>query len=380
MLKRSNSASAPETVVPVRDVQSLPSRRPTGSRQISAYEIGSSEAGRKDETHRGSPSLSTTEPSIVCTASSLEEHVFTIPGNIAPKVDELQHPMVPPSARSSMSSTMRTVPTSRYNKHSLTSISNYPSNAHLRRSPTPLASQDESLESAQLRRSETGGSTPLPPLPCDDISSDQPTPKLYPVKPSASDGRGRALHSHPSNLSTKSKAGSTVDSISGIPFIVDVEPRRSIHRAQSQSIVNSRQPSPAPDAPLPDLPPQAKQPPSIEKTTEQKSDWTRTPSTTSSPPATLVQNDHAELAEFMTSKKSTLFRRFDDVHVRLLLHLQDEIATLEKQLLELESSDSGKHENTVAKAKVMSELRKAIAEYGEHCQVIGLTSRLISNR
>ena len=76
-------------------------------------------------------------------------------------------------------------------------------------------------------------------------------------------------------------------------------------------------------------------------------------------------NSHLEMSDFMLSKKTVVFRRFYEVHVRLLLHLQDEISTLEKELLELENADSGRPDMIVNKANVMRELRKALAEYGE---------------
>ena len=73
----------------------------------------------------------------------------------------------------------------------------------------------------------------------------------------------------------------------------------------------------------------------------------------------------------MTRNKTTIFRRFDDVHVRLLLHLQDEISSLEKQLLDLDrdldldlQTDTKQGDRIGAKASVMRELRKAMAEYG----------------
>lgn len=79
----------------------------------------------------------------------------------------------------------------------------------------------------------------------------------------------------------------------------------------------------------------------------------------------MPQNDHSEMADFMKTKKTTVFRRFDEVHVRLLLHLQDEISALEKELLEIEEVGPGRPDTTVRKANVMRELRKVLAEYGK---------------
>jgi len=71
------------------------------------------------------------------------------------------------------------------------------------------------------------------------------------------------------------------------------------------------------------------------------------------------------MAEFMKSKKTTVFRRFDEVHVRLLLHLQDETSALEKELLEIEETGSARPDTTLRKANLMRELRKVLAEYGK---------------
>ena len=71
------------------------------------------------------------------------------------------------------------------------------------------------------------------------------------------------------------------------------------------------------------------------------------------------------MADFMSTKKTTLFRRFDDVHIRLLLHLQDEISALEKELLDIEEAGPARSDALVRKANAMRELRKVLAEYGE---------------
>lgn len=82
--------------------------------------------------------------------------------------------------------------------------------------------------------------------------------------------------------------------------------------------------------------------------------------------ASTPTNDHPEMADFMTTNKTVVFRRFDEVHVRLLLHLQDEIATLEKELQELEGPAGGNRPDKMAKqASTMMSLRKTLAEYGK---------------
>lgn len=89
-----------------------------------------------------------------------------------------------------------------------------------------------------------------------------------------------------------------------------------------------------------------------------------TPASFLSPVVASTQPDHVEMAEFMTSKKTMIFRRFDDVHVRLLLHLQDEISSLEKELSEIEEAGLSQPGIMTRRANVMRELRKALAEYG----------------
>jgi hypothetical protein len=70
----------------------------------------------------------------------------------------------------------------------------------------------------------------------------------------------------------------------------------------------------------------------------------------------------------MTEKNTLVFRRFDDVHVRLLLCLQSEISQLEKELSALGSSTSqGTSAEKMAQTmRVLRELRRVVAEYGKH--------------
>lgn len=73
--------------------------------------------------------------------------------------------------------------------------------------------------------------------------------------------------------------------------------------------------------------------------------------------------DHSEMADFMSRKSTVIFRRFDDVHVKLLLCLQDEISQLEEELFALENSHAG--EQPGHKMRIMRELRRVVAEYGK---------------
>ncbi|RMZ78567.1 hypothetical protein DV738_g3816, partial [Chaetothyriales sp. CBS 135597] len=73
-------------------------------------------------------------------------------------------------------------------------------------------------------------------------------------------------------------------------------------------------------------------------------------------------NEHVELAEFMSRRSTVIFRRFDDVHVKLLFCLQDEIAQLEEELGQLEAA-SAPDKTGPKMIRVMRDLRKVVAEY-----------------
>lgn len=92
---------------------------------------------------------------------------------------------------------------------------------------------------------------------------------------------------------------------------------------------------------------------------------TSSPSPLSGTAFTKPQNDHVEMAEFMTKQKTTVFRRFDEVHVRLLLHLQDEISALEKALKDIEDTGFDRPDHIASKTKIITDLRKVLAEYGK---------------
>lgn len=373
-LKRTKSDAAPEIVVRNHDAHPVPSQRSTTSPQATAHEIGSSHTITKDdgnpETQSEDTTATSSTPSTVGTTSMLEEQIYTIPGNTAPKPEEIQFPAVPVSARSSMSfSRKSTVPTSRYNKKSLPSIPSIPTTALLNRTPTPLASQRSSPEPVQTQSVATSPrQVPIPP-PIEHSPS-LSSPRLHAAKSTASERRARALHSHPSKMSLKSKANLVLDETDEAPLVASTDTRRSASRTRSHSIASSHQPTPAPDAPLPDLPPHAKRSPTREKPIEKPPLAHITSS--SLPPDWLKtsQNEHVEMAEFMATRKTTVFRRFDDVHVRLLLHLQDEISALETELLKLEDAGPERPDKIIGKTNIMQELRKALVEYGEFCQIV----------
>jgi hypothetical protein len=74
--------------------------------------------------------------------------------------------------------------------------------------------------------------------------------------------------------------------------------------------------------------------------------------------------DHSQMADFMTTTQTMIFRRFDDVHVQLLLCLQDEISDLERRLNELDGTDTSRNDQSMERMQILRELRKVVGEYG----------------
>lgn len=387
-LKRSKSGSAPEMVVFNHNAHPLPSRMLTRPKNDEPQELGSphSPVVANDPTSSGSEdnTVSNSEGSTVGL-----ENVFVIPGNAAPRLEEIKRPLVPHSARSSISSTKKShVPTSRFNQKS-PSLPALPPNSLQHSAHSPLASRVTSPEPVPSRRQSPEAFTPIS-TPISSARIEEPpkayqtnSPRLHATKSTATDKRVKGNRSHFSAVSVKTTETSLLDETEEVRFIPQLtipETEHSTTRSRGHSIC-SQVPTPAPTTPLPDLPPTARTPsirggktPLTEKSMPplpvSKSPPllpSPKPSSIHSPAVSSTHTDHVEMAEFMTSKKMTIFRRFDDVHVRLLLHLQDEISALEKELKQIEEAGAGRPDTATRKANVMRELRKALAEYGELC-------------
>ena len=70
------------------------------------------------------------------------------------------------------------------------------------------------------------------------------------------------------------------------------------------------------------------------------------------------------VASFMTANKTVIFRRFDEVHVQLLLCLQDEITDLERELMRVDGAMITRTQRDAERHRVLRELRRVVAEYG----------------
>ncbi|EXJ83902.1 hypothetical protein A1O1_07531 [Capronia coronata CBS 617.96] len=370
----SKSALAPESVTSALRAQSaqhiaepLPSIA-----WLAAHSIGT----RESEKHRRSPTTGTgsSERQTTEGAQSLGEDVSatgaeeptSVEGGDSVQQSTIQTQQVDTATRSSMTSTRRTAmlpPTSKYNRKPVASISS------IRPSPGLLPQTPQ--ESPRLAPSPAVQALVSPRMGPAEPPALESTSNVRPEKSTASERRQRALHSHPSDLSLRAHYRSRSDDAEPVTQPVSVRPksRKSTDsRATTPrcTIYESQVPTPAPTTPLPELPPEVRRPPTREHGSPRPA-RTLPEGPIASNFTNTGPSDHAELASFMVAKNTIVFRRFDDVHVRLLLCLQDEIAQLEGELLKLESSTSCESpaERMLQKAKILRELRKLVGEYDQ---------------
>ena len=296
--------------------------------------------------------------------------------------------VVSQSSRSSMTSTRKTgvaPPTSKYNRKPVSSMAtttgrfvpSLPQTPHDSPRIAPVSTMPSM--SGAITPSSASIVQPLPspkimpldlPLPPEPMT----TPKLSAARSSASERRQRALHSHPSNVSLRRNSSSD-EADNGSRPPVPHKPRKSTDsRMTTRSAVHDTlTPTPAPTAPLPQLPAQARRP------STRGSDVRRSPRVPAEEPVPSISGfksfDHSRLASYMTSENTVIFRRFDEIHVRLLLCLQDEISQLEGELLDLESATAlgSASEKLLQRTRILRELRKVVAEYGklDCCRIAG---------
>ena len=393
----SKSSLAPEKVAQELEADPLPPRTsskktpgtaeslPQHLRQESAAAVSSD--GQETVTSDGGAD-SSTAPSTSGTASMIEEQYYTLPG-MDIKKEDIAPPTIPMSSRSSLASvqTARTImaPTSKYSRKPIST-----------RPPTIKSQPTTPHESPRIPPAIPASPAPMPPLEPIDNTKQEHAAKLHAAKSTASERRMRALHSHPSNQSLHtSQANSTSEPESRPSSRPPSVKNRSIKSPESRpvtprsTIYDAQTPTPAPTTPLPSLPPEAYS----KSHQQQRSGLSITPLPQLQEPAPVhiapsIQqaklSDHTEMASFMTSTNTVIFRRFDDVHVRLLLCLQDEIALLEKQLLKLDAGAPSIGDKTMQKMQIMRELRRVVAEYGmirsASCQNVVLTGNRSSLR
>ncbi|ETN40888.1 uncharacterized protein HMPREF1541_05168 [Cyphellophora europaea CBS 101466] len=388
----SKSSYAPEAIPSELEGAPLPIRSSSRRPAVSPHSehLRDNSDGHDTST---SDADGSTAPSTAGTTSLLEEQYYTLPTMEVAKED-LQPPAPPISARSSlgagsmMSSKTKSpfAPTSKYNRKGVQSI------VSINRPATIQSQPSTPHESPKVRPNmPTPASAPIsaPPAPPEPLAS----PKLASLqssKSTASERRYRALHSHPSNNSMHEKASPQLQSqsfnrsransksgeidIEALPRPPSVrhKPRKSGDASTSRpttprSIYDYQQPTPAPTAPLPQLPPEAFTA-AASNSRRQSIRTIRAPSEAHIASASIANvakpADHSEMADFMSRKSTVVFRRFDDVHVKLLLCLQDEITQLEEEMFALDNDANAQAmERPGQKMRVMRELRRVVAEY-----------------
>jgi hypothetical protein len=392
--KYSKSSLAPETVPSELEAEPLPPRT-SSKKDVSPSPIvadspsphlrhrsadAPSSDGQETVTSDNTAEASAA-PSTVGTASLVEDQYYTLPDTSLTKED-IQPPQIM-SGRSSVASTRTKSgvmpPTSKYNRKHTSSLPGRP--ATIKSEPvTPHDSPRMSPQppspvaipvSEPLPSPQVPFPTQAPPIP--DTGS-----KLHASKSTVSERRLRALNSHPSKVSQASQArsrpGSTSDEdgIEPKPPSLRHQPRKSTDSRPGTSrstIYDGQTPTPAPTTPLPQLPPEARTRPTTREGPTQKPIIQPPPeahvASHVAPTNPVKSSDHTQMASFMTARSQVIFRRFDDVHIKLLLCLQDEITQLEQELSALETGTPATGDVTLQKMRVMRELRRVIAEYGE---------------
>lgn len=266
---RSQSPQEPVEPVPAisEAVRAIHPERPGHHRRPTS--LGGASIEEKISVRTETPGELVSAPSTDGTSSVVEDQTASNPETIS---DEA---MISPSSRSSMTSTRKGPvfpPTSKYNRKPV-SMSHSIGPSMGRPSFIPSLPQTPA-ESPRL-----GPTVPvipaanpvaqLPPSPRliplePPPEPESTTPKLHAMKSSASERRQRALHSHPSNISLRSQQNSSSDDaeIPSKPPSVRHKPRKSTDSRPTtpRSIYDSQNPTPAPTAPLPQLPPQARRP------------------------------------------------------------------------------------------------------------------------
>lgn len=345
------------------------------NRQMTATTAASSE----EKISVGTEAQGSTEESE--SANAVEERA---PSGMSLQHDHVLESAVNPSMRSSMVSTKKNAvlpPTSKYNRKPVASIASTtmgrpafistsaPQTPH--DSPRLGASVPAAL--ASMAAIQPLPSPKLPPF--EMAQPPEPPSRLQAMKSTASERRQRALHSHPSNVSLRSQRNSISDDAEIVPKVPSIRKSRKSTDSRAttprSTIFDGQIPTPAPTTPLPDLPPeahiQARRPSTREAPSQRNTQSPAEEPLPATPSQFQRPFEHARVASFMTEKNTIVLRRFDDVHARLLLCLQDEIAQLEKELEKLENPNSpgSPSEKILAKSRILRELRKVVAEYGK---------------
>ena len=392
----------------------LPSGRPASSYFQRKSVAVPKEEVKDESTDTEGTVESSADQSTIGTASLLDEQTYSIPGQPLSAKDAKDArddvtvlPPLPLSTRSSFSSLRKSVvpsgtivPTSKYSRKPVNGR-NSTALASPRMSVSPVQNdqparvstvsplQQEQTQELQTQPSPNvhspKQSTVLTKSPLSTSRVVSNSPNLESSNSTASQKRQRALHSHPSTKSLSSRRNSSSSDVE-IPAVQpsaqQPRSRPASHRARksTDSRINrkasftSLAPTPAPTTPLPQLPPHALS--TDEDLDAESNELPRVP-----PEAHVhvergpkLRIDHSQMASFMTNTQTMIFRRFDDVHVQLLLCLQDEISELERKLSEINGASMTRNDRTMECVQVIRELRRVVGEYGKIAPICDLSA------
>jgi hypothetical protein len=288
----------------------------------------------------------------------------------APPIPKEETPsLYPQSARSSYSSTKKYSigpPTSKFNRKAAPALPTRVTSLQHEANgpPTAISSKNTPAHS----RSPTPAASPR-------LEVTQPQPVNLKPSPSKASKKAPSLRLMPSNASFASHSSSENPAPVG-PSTPTQETQRPKHsppkftprveppqaKFETKTLTSSLPPAIAVEQESGESLVENKEPlPVIEKS---ETESIRKPKTARLAPQTRP-GPSSGISSFMTANDTVIFRRFDEVHVQLLLCLQDEITQLERELMRLESAIMTRSDRDIERSRAIRELRKVVAEYGK---------------
>lgn len=322
--------------------------QPTISGDVNSTDTETTVDMSRSESNAGTASTSDDATSVVQAPATVKEETPSL---------------YPRSTRSSYSSSKRYTiapPTSKFSRQPIPPLPVRGTSLAQPQADRSAANVPSSKTTPAHSRTQTPAESPK--LTASNI---QPTP----LKPSRSttSKKGYSLHPTPSTASLASHSSSDNSAIIAIPTSIE-ETHRPMHQARksTQSVRSQHTQLERKDSNIP-LPPRIPAP-EINRESLASQESNQIPK---KPESALLApqprpGPSSGISSFMTANDTVIFRRFDEVHVQLLLCLQDEITQLERDLMKLESASLTRTDRDIERGRVMRELRKIVAEYGKY--------------
>ena len=301
------------------------------------------------------------------------------------------------SARSSFSSTKQLAvapPTSKFNRKPATALASRVVSLQAQEAQsrptsgrnTPVRSRSQTPQPEPSPKTSPEAQPEMPPLPHSHSATSIPHVSKPPsLKPSKSNASMASLN-NADNVTLYSALPSSIQHTPRLPYHAPRKSTQSLKSIHTQ--YDRKDNSPLPPQPLPKV--EAPKPEFVQteiaRSESPKVEPLRVESPKPAPdqnppsvevveklekpePARLASQPKlgpsSGIASFMTANDTVIFRRFDEVHVQLLLCLQDEITELERELMKLDSASMTRGERDINRNRVLQELRKVVAEYGK---------------